>query len=106
VVDGRASGGSHTGRHLLGLLGDGDSEIVAAGSSDWVVVPVGGGYSGDAAYFLGYIVETIAQAVRGQPDIDAGKLERWRIGRLAQIEQGDLVYIAHQIDVLARTSRM
>lgn len=106
VVDGKPSGGSHTGRRLLGLLRDGDSEIVAAGSSDWVVVPVGGGYSGDEVYFLRYIVETIAQAVRGQPDIDAGKLARWRIGRLAQIERGELVYIAHQVDVLARTSRM
>ena len=106
LVDGKSSGGSHTGRRLLGLLRDGDSEILAAGSSDWVVVPVNSGYSGDEVYFLRYIVETIAQAVCGQPDIDAGKLARWRIERLAQIERGELVYIAHQVDVLARTSRM
>jgi hypothetical protein len=106
LLDGKPSGGSHTGRRLLGLLRDGDSEILAAGSSDWVVVPVNRGYSGNEVYFLRYIVEGIVQAIQGQPDIDAGKLEKWRIGRFAQIERGELVYVAHQVDVLARTSRM
>jgi hypothetical protein len=38
----------------------------------------------------------------GHPHLDAERLGAWVAQRHAQIEQGALVYIAHQLDVLGR----
>ena len=52
VTDGRPSGDSRAGRHLFTVLGENNLEILASGSSDWVVFPQGGQYPADEAYFL------------------------------------------------------
>lgn len=104
VRDGRPAGHSRTGRRLFGALQRVGGQIVGAGSSDWVVHPVAGGYPHDEAYFLHHIVETIWQELREHPELDAQALEAWTERRRAQIDAGELVYIAHQLDFTGTAS--
>jgi hypothetical protein len=69
-----------------------------------VVIPVRGRYPADEAYFLHFILHTLDQALRRHPELDARQFARWIERRHAQIERGELVYIAHQIDVFGRTA--
>ena len=78
------------------------AEILDAGSSDWVVFPGPAGYPADEAFFLHFIIHTVGTALRGHPDLDASALDHWLQERHAQVEQGKLVYIAHQMDFLGR----
>ncbi|MCL7418927.1 MAG: class I SAM-dependent methyltransferase [Halalkalicoccus sp.] len=89
-------GSSETGRRLLAAVPDAGGEVLAAGSSDWVVYPP---YSGDERVFLAHILETIEGALADE-GIDG--LEEWLAARREQFEGGELVYIAHQLDVLCR----
>jgi SAM-dependent methyltransferase len=102
VTNGRPSGGSRTGRHLIDHLRASGAGVLAAGSSDWVVIPGESGYPGDEAYFLHFIVRTIHQALIGHPGLEAARFEGWISERHAQVERGELVYIAHQMDFVGR----
>ena len=104
IVDGIPSGDRYSGRHLLGELMKNGVEIVAAGASDWIVHPESGTYDGDDALFLRYILATIEGALSTQDELDQEKFSHWLQKRRAQIESGELIYIAHQIDVLGRRS--
>ena len=100
VRDGHPSGDSRTGRHLFHNLAQGGFPVLAAGSSDWVVFPVNGHYPADEAYFLHFIVHTMHGALRSDPAVAGEAFERWIAARHAQIETGELIYIAHQIDFM------
>jgi SAM-dependent methyltransferase len=102
MTNGKLSGDSQTGRHLFHQLQTTGAEILAAGSSDWVVYAGKDGYPGDEAYFLHFIVETIHRALFSHPDLDQERFASWIAQRQAQIEAGDLVYIAHQLDFVGR----
>ena len=102
LVDGKPSGDSRTGRHIFTHLKNAGARIMAAGASDWVVYPLQGSYPGDEAYFLHFIIHTIHQALTGSPEMEPTRLQDWIAERHAQVERGELVYIAHQIDVLGR----
>jgi SAM-dependent methyltransferase len=102
LVNGKPSGDSRSGRHLFGYLRAAGVEIIAAGASDWVVFPGLRGYPKDEAYFLHFIVHTIHQALAGHPELDRMRFERWVAERHAQIERGELMYIAHQLDFVGR----
>jgi hypothetical protein len=102
VLDGKPSGDSRSGRHLFTHLRMAGVEVLAAGSSDWVVFAGADGYPADEAYFLHYIIHTIGISLTGHPQLDTDRLSRWLAQRHAEIEQGKLVYIAHQLDLLGR----
>ena len=102
VTNGRSSGDSRSGRHLFTHLRQNDINILAAGSSDWVVFAGEDGYPADEAYFLHFIIHFFEQALRDHPQLDAVRFQAWLEQRYAQIETGELVYIAHQIDFLGR----
>ena len=102
VTDGKVSGDSQSGRHLFHYLRQVGAQILAAGSSDWVVFAGEDGYVGDEAYFLHTIVEMMHGALRERPELDNGRFTRWIAQRHAQIEAGELVYIAHQLDFFGR----
>ncbi len=102
VVGGRRSGDSRSGRHLIHHLRAAGASILDAGSSDWVVFPGPEGYPADEAYFLHFIIHTIQGALNAHPELDAGRFAAWAEQRHAQIEREELVYIAHQIDVVGR----
>jgi SAM-dependent methyltransferase len=101
-IGGRPSGDSQTGRHLFGHLRAAGAEILAAGSSDWIIFAGPNGYPDDEAYFLHFIVHTIGTALQGHPQLHPDHLTHWIVQRHTQIEQGSLVYIAHQLDFLGR----
>jgi SAM-dependent methyltransferase len=101
-INGRLSGDSLTGRRLLGRLQAMGVQILAAGSSDWLVFAGDNGYAEDEAYFLHFIIHTVGQALQGHPEIDPARLEDWLHRRHGQIDRGELIYIAHQLDVLGQ----
>jgi 2-polyprenyl-3-methyl-5-hydroxy-6-metoxy-1,4-benzoquinol methylase len=102
MINGQPSGDSQTGRHLFQHLPAFGAEILAAGSSDWLVFSGQNGYPADEAYFLHFIINTIHQALAEQRKIDKIRLKDWIAQRHLQIKQGELVYIAHQIDFLGK----
>lgn len=101
-VDGQLTGGSQTGRHLYHQLAAAGWEVLAAGSSDWVVHPVQHDYPKDETYFLHHILHFFEQTLRGYPGLDPVVFQPWLAARHAQIVAGELVFIAHQLDFLAR----
>jgi len=102
-MDTRPSGGdSQCGRHLFSHLRAVDVDLLAAGASDWVVHPVNGTYPADEAYFLQFILHFFEESLGGHPELDSAVFASWLAERRAQIERGELVYIAHQIDFLVR----
>jgi hypothetical protein len=102
VLDGKPSGDSRAGRRLFSYLQTAAVEVLDAGGSDWVVFAGAKGYPADEAYFLHDIIHTIDLVLTGHPHLDAERFGAWVAQRHAQIEQGVLVYIAHQLDVLGR----
>jgi SAM-dependent methyltransferase len=102
VTAGRPSGDSRSGRRLFGHLAAAGMEVLAAGGSDWLVFPQAGRYPHDEAFFLRFIVQTVQRALAGHPELDAVRFAAWIAQRQAQVERGELVYLAHQVDVLAR----
>ena len=98
IINGKRSGDSCAGRHLFQNLPAAGAVILAAGASDWVVYPGITGYPDDEAYFLHFIIHTLDEALHGDPALDMQHLAGWVAARHAQIEQHQLVYIAHQLD--------
>lgn len=98
LVHGKPSGDSRTGRRLFQYLPAAGGRILAAGSSDWVVYPQDSGYPADEAYFLHFLAHTVDLALRDHHELDKSEFEAWIAARHDQIERGELVYIAHQLD--------
>jgi len=102
-MDTRPTGGdSRTGRHLFSHLPSANAHILAAGASDWVVHPINGKYPADEKYFLYFILHFFEESLTGHKDLDATAFADWLSKRRTQIERGELVYIAHQMDFLAK----
>lgn len=96
--------GAHTGRRLLSQLQKAGDTILVAGGSDWVVHPQENEYPAEEAYFLHQILHFVETELAGHPELNAKSFENWLTRRRQQIENGTLIYIAHQLDVLARGS--
>jgi SAM-dependent methyltransferase len=99
VVEGKPSGDHLTGRHLLTALPAAGAQIVAAGDSDWVVVPQEGTYPADEAYFLACILQTIEGALTDLPGLDQTRLQLWLEKRRVQLAHRELILIAHHLDI-------
>jgi hypothetical protein len=103
TMDSRATGGdSRAGRHLFGHLRGAGADVLAAGASDWVVHSVNGKYVYDEAYFLHFILRFFEESLTGHVELNAAEFADWLQKRRVQIERGELVYIAHQMDFLAK----
>ena len=101
TMDKRPTGGdSKSGRHLFGHLQSAGAEILTAGSSDWVVHAVGGKYLEDEKYFLSFILHFFEESLTGHVELNADAFANWLSERRAQVERGELVYVAHQMDFL------
>lgn len=98
---GRPAGESRTGRRLFRHLRKAGAGILAAGSSDWVVF---GPYEADEAWFLRHILHFVDVGLQTRPEVDREELAAWRDVRHAQIDRGELVYLAHQVDFVGRVS--
>ncbi|HTX92472.1 MAG TPA: hypothetical protein VMC09_14770 [Anaerolineales bacterium] len=103
TMDERPSGGdSRTGRHLFAHLQAAGVTLLASGASDWVVHPLAGAYPADEAFFLQFILSFFEQSLADHPELDPAVFSDWLAKRRAQVEAGELVYIAHQLDFLVR----
>jgi hypothetical protein len=102
LTNGLPSGDSQAGRHLFTYIRQAGGQILAAGASDWVVFPGVDGYPTQEADFLHFIIQTIDNALRDHAMLDRADFEKWIHTRHAQIERSELVYIAHQIDILGQ----
>lgn len=103
TMDMRPTGGSsHTGRKLFEQIRSLNAEIIAAGASDWVVHTTKGKYPAEEQYFLHFILNFFESSLKAHAELDAAEFENWLAKRHTQIEHGELVYIAHQIDFLVR----
>lgn len=102
-MDSRPGGGdSQSGRHLFGHLEQAGAEIASAGASDWVVHPLNGRYPADEAYFLQFILHFFEESLGNHPELDPAVFADWLEKRRAQVDDGELVYIAHQMDFLCK----
>jgi SAM-dependent methyltransferase len=102
-MDKRPTGGdSRSGRHLFKFLKESGVEILAAGPSDWVVYDENGKYPAEEAYFLHFIINFFEHSLSGHPDLGADAFATWLKERHAQIDRGELVYIAHQMDFIVQ----
>ena len=102
-MDNRPTGGdSRAGRHLFTHLRMAKAQVLAAGASDWVVHAVNGNYPDDEAYFLQFILHFFEESLSTHPILDSAAFSDWLSKRREQILRGELVYIAHQMDFLAR----
>ena len=98
LVNGSLSGDSRAGRHLFTCLKEAGMQIIDAGASDWVVFAGPNGYRQDETYFLHFILNSIGQALQDSSELDPGRLNDWICKRHDQVENNELIYIAHQID--------
>ncbi|ELY57941.1 hypothetical protein C491_09089 [Natronococcus amylolyticus DSM 10524] len=115
----RSAGGSRVGRKLLWRLPDADWSVLEAGGSDWVVRPrtgregteTGSGYPNEEQTFLEGLLETIDGALAeleadegdsGIADLEPGERRRWLERRRKELECEELVFVAHNLDFLAR----
>jgi SAM-dependent methyltransferase len=103
ITDGARSGDSHSGSNLFEHLRQAGARILAAGGSDWVVHSGPHGYANDDAFFLRCILGFFEQSVGAHPDVDPARFGAWLRARHAQIDRGELVYLAHQLDFVGVT---
>lgn len=101
-IDGQLSGDSQSGRHLFSHLAKQGASILAAGSSDWIVFPQQKKYIEDEAYFLHHILSFFQNSLSNNPDLNQDKFHDWLKTRHRQIEAGELIYIAHQLDIFGK----
>lgn len=97
-INGRFSTGSKSGRRLFTYIPEAGGQILASGSSDWVVFPGPDGYAADEAFFLECIVRFVEQSLNGRPEIDPDPLDDWVDEKLVFIQRRELTFIAHQLD--------
>lgn len=99
---GLPTGGSATGQALLVLGPMLGLDLIAVGASDWVVSPRRGEYQPGEADFLHCILHFVENSLSRQALIAPTALADWLAIRREQIFRGELVFIAHQLDVLFR----
>ena len=93
---------SQTGRRILMYMLNNGINIVSVGSSDWVVCPNRAGYyPGDEAYFVGHILDLVKKELTASKKMHEEMIKEWYFSRIRQLEKGVLIYIAHQLDILA-----
>ncbi len=91
-------GSRAAGRALFSQMANQGIAISAAGSSDWVVHAHEGRYVDEEEYFLHHIVHTVDQELCEHPDLPSDSFQQWIALRHQHISQGELIYIAHQLD--------
>jgi SAM-dependent methyltransferase len=101
LPDGTIPVGSRSGRELIPAIRSNQGSVLEAGASDWVVFADHSGYHADEEYFLQHILWFVEETLIGHPEVDQEAFTDWLATRNWQVRTGELVYIAHQLDVLA-----
>lgn len=111
------------GRDAMAAFRARPGELLAVGSSDWVVSPDETGYPNDEAYFLdrilGYVADTLlapsverlsradadaelSAFAREEAPGEAAAIRDWLHARREAFEARELAYVAHHLDLLYR----
>lgn len=100
----REAGSSRAGRDLLAALPESGWDVLAAGGSDWIVLPRGDGYREDEDVFLAALLGTIEGALAEYPAdvLDPADRRDWIETRRRQLAEASLVAVCHHLDLLAR----
>ena len=94
---------SQTGRNLLAYFLLKGIEVEAVGSSDWIVIPdCNRSYTADEKHFLDTILSCVEHELSKSNQINNKLARRWVTFRRNQLNNGQLIYLAHQLDLLAR----
>ena len=102
AIDDRPGRDVRAGRHLIDLFRRRDGDLLAVGSSDWIIRPRGGEYPADERYFIGRLLGFVADAV-GDSHREVEGFDEWLSARRDHLARGELTYVAHQYDLLYRT---
>lgn len=94
--------GGRAGRDLLGAALENGAEVLAAGASDWLVLPVEGHFTGNERAFLETILGYVERTLTAAPDLDTARVQAWLRTRREQVRTGRLVFHAHNLDILLR----
>lgn len=106
-LDGRATGGAHSGRRLHRSLGDAGFDVLAYGTSDWNITPQRGRHRDGEALVMRMLLECMRhESETARTDPAAQRLDAWYRDRRERLESGELGAIIHQLDVLARRRRV
>lgn len=103
-MGGERGGDPYAGERLLGevrLPQSGFTEL-AAGRSDWRVVPTDEGYPGDEGFFLLTVLGFIEKELSTSMEVRDEELDWWMGARRRQLRDGKLSYAARQQDLVAR----
>ena len=111
-MDEKPGGDSRAGGAALARLREADGSTLLGGAgSDWIARPADGeaGYPGDEAFFLRHILDTVEEAVSEviaggdeTASVSAADLDAWLEIRRQQVDDGELVYLTHQLDLIGR----
>lgn len=101
-MEARLIGASSTGRRLLSMLQCSGLELLAAGSSDWLIHPRNGTYSGDEVVFLKALIAGVEEELAGRSGPPPAGLAAWARTRNQQIEASALSLFVRNLDFLAR----
>jgi hypothetical protein len=97
----RVAGASQTGTRLLAFLQRAGLDILAAGSSDWIIKPQDRGYSANEFFFLHAILAMVERELSTVHPRLPG-LSAWIERRRLQVALGELSLRARHTDVLVR----
>jgi SAM-dependent methyltransferase len=97
---GIADGEYCSGRKLAPVWQRCGGEVVSLGTSDWVICPRQGQYPKEERHVLQSIVNFVAQALRGCSELAPEEIDFWIRERRRQLENGELIFVAHNIDFL------
>jgi hypothetical protein len=75
-------------------------EVVSFGPSDWVICPRQGRYREEERHLLQTILNFVAQALRGYSDLAPEEANFWIRERKRQLEDGQLIFVACNLDFL------
>ncbi|GAB7092742.1 hypothetical protein JCM18237_30130 [Halorubrum luteum] len=97
-------GGSRAGREVLERAPSHGFTVEAVGGCDWVVRPWDGTYPHAEATFLAHLLTTIDGALADYPNetLDPTVREAWVDTRRRQLDRGELILVAHHLDLLLR----
>jgi hypothetical protein len=98
-------GHSQSGRLLLSELARLGHGILEAGASDWIVYPRNSLYRDADQYFLSQMLRFVQGEISKSNVIDKKEAMSWIRSREKQLENGVLMFMAHQIDVLGQVVR-
>ncbi len=96
--------GGFARNHLLHLTSRG-FPLLAVGSSDWIIPPRKGGMSADENQLVRTILSMVESSVGELPESESlgrSELEGWLVHRRGQLKRGELLFEAHQLDMLVQ----